>query len=173
MRSVDGERDQEHWPEIHRAVLVSAGFAEHWHARCNSHSRQPAEDSRAFPKQKVEDIMLRNTLLSSVALFGWLGLAAGSASAYDHHGGHGGHHHHSAHHHSGHPHHSYSGYSQYQLYRPQVVVAPSYGYSQPSCQYYGYSGGAYGGYGGYGGYGSPYGGMGYGGRSGFGLYYSR
>ena len=140
--------------------------------------RQPEEESRAFTKQKVEGLMLRNALLSSVALFGWLGLAAGAASAYDHHGGYGGHHHH-------HSQHSHGGYSQVQVYRPQVVVVPSDGYPQSSCHQHGYSGPAYGGYGGYsgspyssygsgyGGYGSPYGGMGYGGGPGFGLYYSR
>ncbi len=125
--------------------------------------RQPEKESRAFTKQKVEGIMLRNALLSSVALVGWLGLAAGAASAYDHHGGYGRHHHH-------HSQHSYGGYSQVQVYRPQVVVVPSYGYPQSSCHQRGYSGPVYGGYGGYG---SPYGGMGYGGGSGFGLYYSR
>ena len=117
--------------------------------------------------------MLRSTLLSSVALFGWLGLAAGSASAYDHHGGH----HHSAHHHYAH-----SGHSHVQVYRQPVVVVQRYSYPVSSCQHQGYSGAAYGGYGGYsgsaysgygGGYRSPYGGSAYGGGSGFGFYYSR
>lgn len=118
--------------------------------------------------------MLRSTLLSSVALFGWLGLAAGSASAYDHHGGH---HHHSAHHH-----HSHYGYSYAPVYRQPVVVVQRYSYPVSSCQYQSYSGAAYGGYGGYsgsayngygGGYGSPYGGGAYGSGSGLGFYYSR
>jgi hypothetical protein len=113
--------------------------------------------------------MLRKALLGSVALVGWLSLTAGSASAFDHHGGH---QHYSAHHHHHHvvPHvHSYGGYSQFQVYRPQVVVVPSYGYPRSSCQHHAYSGPSYGGYGGYSG--GSYGGYGRG--SSFGFHYSR
>ena len=122
--------------------------------------------------------MLRNALLSSVALFGCMNFTAGSVSAYDHHGGYGrygGHHHH------------HSGYSQVQVYRQPVVVVQRYSQPVSTCQHHGYVGQSYGGYsgqsyggyggqsyGGYGGgYGSPYGGISYGGGPSYGFYYSR